>query len=146
MQDNQGDAECFTQPRPQAGAGKRQRGETVAASVFLIGGEDAWHQRWLLFCYSPPCSLDNRAPNGSSRPHPSRMNSPTRIKKRSALMAGKRVFLRIPDRGDLEESLALSRASLRLHRGLVYPATQPAEFATFLERCRRADSVCCFVC
>lgn len=61
-------------------------------------------------------------------------------------MVGKRVFLRTPARGDTEESIALNRASLRLHRGLAYPPTQAAEFAKFLERCRRADSVCCFIC
>jgi ribosomal-protein-alanine N-acetyltransferase len=74
------------------------------------------------------------------------MNSLIQIKKGRALIFGKRVFLRTPRRGDLQESIALNRASLRLHRGLVYPATQAAEFVTFLKRCRRADSVCCFVC
>ena len=69
----------------------------------------------------------------------------TRVPKK-ALLIGRTVFLRAPGRGDLQESIALNRASLGLHRGLVYPATTPAEFVTFLERCRRTDSVCCFVC
>jgi len=61
-------------------------------------------------------------------------------------MIGTKVFLRAPAKSDLEESVALNLASRRLHRHLVYPPTTPDEFADFLERCRRADAVCCFVC
>lgn len=61
-------------------------------------------------------------------------------------MIGKRVFLRAPVKGDQKEAIVLNLASLRLHRGLVYPAKTAEEFAGFLERCARADSVCCFVC
>ena len=74
------------------------------------------------------------------------MNSLTSVKKRRALTIGKRVFLRVPVKDDSEEAIALNRASLRLHRGLVYPPTDPEEFGTFLSRCRRPDCVCCFVC
>jgi ribosomal-protein-alanine N-acetyltransferase len=61
-------------------------------------------------------------------------------------MVGKRVFLRAPAEEDQQEAIALNLASLRLHRGLVYPPRVADEFTAFLERCRRADSVCCFVC
>jgi len=74
------------------------------------------------------------------------MNSLPRVTKSKVLMVGKKVLLRPYSTGDTVESIALNRASLRLHRGLVYPATETAGFATFLERCRRADSVCCCVC
>lgn len=74
------------------------------------------------------------------------MKSAKRTKKADALIVGKRVFLRPPGKGDLVESVALNRASLLWHRGLVYPPTHPEAFASFLERCRQADSVCCFVC
>ena len=74
------------------------------------------------------------------------MNSRIRAKKTKALIVGKRVFLRAPVASDQEKSIALSRASLRLHRGLVYPPTQSVQFADMLERCRRTDSVCTFVC
>lgn len=68
------------------------------------------------------------------------------IKTRKALIGGKRVFLRAPVKGDLQESIALNLASRRLHRGLVYPAITGTEFTMFLDRCRQASSVCCFVC
>lgn len=74
------------------------------------------------------------------------MNRDANGRAKKAFVAGQRVFLRAPVKSDLKESIALNLASLRLHRGLVYPATQAAEFATFLERCRRADCVCCFIC
>ena len=61
-------------------------------------------------------------------------------------MTGRVVFLRRPVNADAQELLTLNRASLLLHRGLVYPPTDPADFAAFLERCRQANSVCCFVC
>ena len=64
------------------------------------------------------------------------MNTRTKVKTKNALIAGKRVFLRVPVKDDLQESIALHLASLRLHRGLVYPPTRPAEFAAFLDRCR----------
>ena len=74
------------------------------------------------------------------------MSRETSFKAKRAFVAGQRVFLRAPVKGDLKESIALNLASLRLHRGLVYPAKEPAEFATFLERCRQAHGVCSFVC
>jgi ribosomal-protein-alanine N-acetyltransferase len=74
------------------------------------------------------------------------MNAKANAKIRKDLIAGKRVFLRAPLKSDLKEVLALNLASLQLHRGLVYPPTQPAEFASFLDSCRRANCVSCFVC
>lgn len=74
------------------------------------------------------------------------MNAKANVKIRKALIAGPRVFLRVPAKGDLQELLTLNLDSVRLHRGLVYPAIRPAEFVTFLDRCRQADCVCCLIC
>src|SRR6267142_6882373 len=74
------------------------------------------------------------------------MKSSQSVKTKKALIVGERVFLRAPGKNDFEELLALSRASLRLHRGLPYPPRNTEEFATFLERCREPNCVCCFVC
>jgi ribosomal-protein-alanine N-acetyltransferase len=63
-----------------------------------------------------------------------------------ATSAGKNVFLRPPLRGDLSEFIALNRASVRLHRGLVSPPTGAEEFAAFLSRCHSADTVGFLVC
>lgn len=71
------------------------------------------------------------------------MNS---TKTKGATIVGKKVFLRPPMKSDLSEFIALNRASIRLHRGLVSPPTGPEQFATFLKRCRRVDSVCFLIC
>jgi ribosomal-protein-alanine N-acetyltransferase len=65
---------------------------------------------------------------------------------KSAITAGKRVFLRNPTARDSEEFVALNRASARLHRGLVSPPVNHEEFLALLHRCRRPDFVCFFVC
>ena len=57
-------------------------------------------------------------------------------------IVGKLVYLRSPTTRDMDEFLALNRASLRLHRGLVSPPINPDQFASFLKRCRRSDSAC----
>jgi len=59
---------------------------------------------------------------------------------------GARIFLRPPSRSDRAEFIALNRASKRFHRGLVSPPTTPAQFAAFLARSNREDSVCLFIC
>jgi ribosomal-protein-alanine N-acetyltransferase len=65
---------------------------------------------------------------------------------KKAVISGARVFLRAPTGRDLEEFLALNRASTRLHRGLVSTPTQPQQFAALLKRCRRADFACFLIC
>jgi ribosomal-protein-alanine N-acetyltransferase len=65
---------------------------------------------------------------------------------KNAVIVGERVFLRPPASRDVEEFVALNRASARLHRGLVSPPTQPEQFDAFLKRCRRADCLCLLVC
>jgi [ribosomal protein S5]-alanine N-acetyltransferase len=65
---------------------------------------------------------------------------------KSAAVVGERVFLRPPAGRDLEEFIALNRASRRLHRGLVSPPTRPEEFKALLKRCRRDDFVSLLVC
>jgi ribosomal-protein-alanine N-acetyltransferase len=65
---------------------------------------------------------------------------------KKAVVSGERVFLRSPISRDLEEFIALNRASVQLHRGLVSPPTEPQEFVTFLKRSRQADFVCFLVC
>ena len=74
------------------------------------------------------------------------MKSSQSVKTKKALIVGERVFLRAPAQNDLEELIALSRASVRLHRGLAYPPSNLEEFATFLERCHQSNCLCCFVC
>lgn len=64
----------------------------------------------------------------------------------NAAVVGKRVLLRPPTKHDLEEFIALNRASVRLHRGLVSPPTQPEQFSAFLKKCRQAGSACFLVC
>jgi ribosomal-protein-alanine N-acetyltransferase len=65
---------------------------------------------------------------------------------KKAIVRGERVFLRSPASRDLEEFIALNRASVALHRGLVSPPIEPQQFVAFLKRCRRADSACFLVC
>jgi ribosomal-protein-alanine N-acetyltransferase len=74
------------------------------------------------------------------------MNSSARVTTKKAVVSGERVFLRSPTSHDLEEFIALNRASVALHRGLVSPPIQPQEFVTFLKRSRQADFVCFLVC
>jgi ribosomal-protein-alanine N-acetyltransferase len=62
------------------------------------------------------------------------------------LMIGKHVYLRKPAARDAAEFVALNRASVKLHRGLVSPPTTPAQFASFLKRSRRETSVCFLIC
>lgn len=69
----------------------------------------------------------------------------TQVKKASSIV-GENVFLRSPTKGDGPEFIALNRASKRLHRGLVSPPTTLEQFAGFLERSNREDTVCVFIC
>ena len=46
----------------------------------------------------------------------------------------------------MAEFVALNRASIKLHRRLVYPPTTPAQFASFLKRSRQANSACFLIC
>src|SRR6266850_3631721 len=68
------------------------------------------------------------------------------INQKRAVIIGKTVFLRTPMKSDASEFIALNRASLSLHRGLVSPPIRPEQFTTFLKRCRRVDSVCLLIC
>lgn len=74
------------------------------------------------------------------------MDSSDEAKMKNAVIVGDRVFLRPPERRDLEEFISLNRASARSHRGLVTPPTQPDQFNAFLKRCRRTDCLCLLVC
>jgi [ribosomal protein S5]-alanine N-acetyltransferase len=74
------------------------------------------------------------------------MSPSNRVNLKNAAIAGERVFLRPPLRRDLEEFMALNRASTRLHKGLVSPPTRPAQFTDFLKRCRRIDCACFLIC
>jgi ribosomal-protein-alanine N-acetyltransferase len=65
---------------------------------------------------------------------------------KSSSLVGARVFLRSPTTSDRAEFLALIRASKRFHRGLVSPPTTPEQFAAFLQKSRREDSACLFIC
>jgi ribosomal-protein-alanine N-acetyltransferase len=46
----------------------------------------------------------------------------------------------------MDEFVALNKASIKLHRGLVSPPTNPNEFTLFLKRSRRADCACFLIC
>lgn len=61
---------------------------------------------------------------------------------KNADIVGQRIFLSIPKIRDLEEFIALNRASVRLHRNLVSPPKHAEEFIAYLKRCRHACSVC----
>lgn len=60
--------------------------------------------------------------------------------------AGEKVLLRAPSEGDAAEFVALNRASMRLHRGLVSPPVESAQFEALLKRCRGDESACFLVC
>src|SRR5687768_10531165 len=60
----------------------------------------------------------------------------------NADIVGRRIFLRTPKIRDLEEFIALNRASVRLHRNLVSPPKQAEDFIAYLKKCRQASSVC----
>lgn len=75
-----------------------------------------------------------------------RMDTSDKAKLKDAAIVGEKVFLRPPMRRDLEELIALNRASTQLHRGMVSPPTQATQFAAFLKRCRSADCVCFLIC
>ena len=74
------------------------------------------------------------------------MNSNSKAQTKNAAIVGEEVFLRPPTMRDLEEFIALNRASARLHRALASPPTQPKQFHAFIKRCRRADCVCFLIC
>lgn len=74
------------------------------------------------------------------------MNLTDKAGLKAAAIVGQRVFLRPPTTRDCDEFVAMNRASVRLHRGLVSPPTQPEQFNAFLRRCRRADCVCLLIC
>lgn len=61
-------------------------------------------------------------------------------------IVGEKVFLRSPTRSDRAEFIALSRASISFHRGLVSPPRTPEQFATFLQRSNKEASVCLLIC
>jgi ribosomal-protein-alanine N-acetyltransferase len=61
-------------------------------------------------------------------------------------LAGEVVFLRPPRAGDLEELIALNRASVRLHRGLVSPPKTPEQVQEYFKRSRREDCRCFLIC
>jgi len=61
-------------------------------------------------------------------------------------ISGEQVFLRSPRKEDLEEFVALNRASVRFNRSLASPPTQPDEFAEFLKKSCRSDCVSFLVC
>jgi [ribosomal protein S5]-alanine N-acetyltransferase len=63
-----------------------------------------------------------------------------------AEIVGNRIYLRPLESGDVEEFIALNRASKRLHRGRVSPPTGPIDFHKLLERCGRPDMRCLVIC
>src|SRR5437773_7680616 len=64
----------------------------------------------------------------------------------NAVVTGKAVYLRNPTRRDAEEFVALNRASVKFHRGLVSPPTTPAQFTAFLKRSGQTDAACFLIC
>jgi [ribosomal protein S5]-alanine N-acetyltransferase len=60
--------------------------------------------------------------------------------------AGARVRLRVLERGDREEFLALARESRELHRPWTYPPERADQFDDLFARSRRDDFVCLLAC
>jgi len=67
-------------------------------------------------------------------------------RKPDAVIAGKTVYVREPTARDAAEVIALNRASLKLHRGLVTPPTSPAQFTAALERWRQPNNAGFLIC
>jgi len=65
---------------------------------------------------------------------------------KTASVVGKRLYLRFPTIKDLEEVIALNRASVSLHHGLVSPPIQPEQFHGYLKSSRREDFRCFLAC
>ena len=63
-----------------------------------------------------------------------------------SLQKGKRVYLRHPGRGDLEEFLSLVSASRGLHRPWIYPPSHEQEFYAYLDRASSERFLGFFVC
>jgi [ribosomal protein S5]-alanine N-acetyltransferase len=59
---------------------------------------------------------------------------------------GARVSLRVLERGDREEFLALARESRELHRPWTYPPERADQFDDLFARSRREDFVCLLAC
>ena len=59
---------------------------------------------------------------------------------------GARVSLRVLERGDREEFLALARESRELHRPWTYPPERADQFDDLFARSRRDDFVCLLAC
>jgi [ribosomal protein S5]-alanine N-acetyltransferase len=70
------------------------------------------------------------------------INSPTP----NAVVVRREIYLRKPAPRDAEELIALNRASLKLHRGLVSPPTAPDQFTAYLKRSRQSDCACFLLC
>ena len=65
---------------------------------------------------------------------------------KNVAITGEKVFLRSPMRRDGAEFIALNRASIRFHRGLVTSPTLPEQFLAFLKRSSTENSAFFFVC
>jgi ribosomal-protein-alanine N-acetyltransferase len=74
------------------------------------------------------------------------MTSGKKAKLKGAAITGTRVFLRPPAKRDLEEFVALNRASLSFHRGLVSPPINAEQFTAWLKRSRKRDNACFLIC
>ena len=59
---------------------------------------------------------------------------------------GHRVALRVLERSDREEFLALARDSRELHRPWTYPPERPDQFEELYARSRRDDTLCLLAC
>jgi ribosomal-protein-alanine N-acetyltransferase len=59
---------------------------------------------------------------------------------------GARVYLRVLDRADREEFLALARESRELHRPWTYPPERADQFDDLFARSRRDDFACLLAC
>jgi ribosomal-protein-alanine N-acetyltransferase len=69
-----------------------------------------------------------------------------KVKTKDAAVVGERVYLRAPLKRDEAEFVALNRASVRLHRGLVSPPVEAQQFEAWLKRSRRKDIACFLIC
>lgn len=70
----------------------------------------------------------------------------TPVESEQVIRAGTRTFIRGPRAEDREEFLALTHASVRLHRRWAAPPATPEQFEDYLERCRRPNFVGLLAC
>jgi len=74
------------------------------------------------------------------------MSTAVAAQKGDPCLIGRRIYLRPPRESDREAFLALNRASIHFHRGLVPAPLKAAEFSAYLERSQQCSHCCFLIC